>query len=457
MDMFSDDEAHWQNPLLDGHIYYPPGFAALLLKSPSALYYDLKWGEEPHVMRCLRMFLKQTLLQGALAARLAGSPSVSWRVSMPNAMPLHRQEAYLETVCGLAREVAADTGVPLTANVPVVLFASENQADGLYFRHRNEVNAMSGFINMDVGGGTTDLSVWLGGSPYAAVEASLLLGCRQILFDSLSDHRREAFREDFAASDPALRALVDEMALAFGGMETSLRTRQKNIFLMDAFFAGHSDGVRDMMAQARAYGHTSLLEGLLLFNFGFLFRLCGELLEKCQQTPQTRALLSPRMQVCVAGGGGQFLLCLNDDSRVKLFNLALRGLSDDNPVREMMLVMSSEPKQEVAVGLLADDTRLRSTVQGAGAPAPAQSAVTPAERRSALLKDYVTDFYSSFPMAGQMLLGPFINSQTDPRRPALTPGAEMALDAILDNELAGGEESAGYVRAFAAMKRLWKI
>jgi hypothetical protein len=123
----------------------------------------------------------------------------------------------------------------------------------------------------------------------------------------------------------------------------------------------------------------------------------------------------------------------------------------------MMLVMSSEPKQEVAVGLLADDTRLRSTVQGAGAPAPAQSAVTPAERRSALLKDYVTDFYSSFPMAGQMLLGPFINSQTDPRRPALTPGAEMALDAILDNELAGGEESAGYVRAFAAMKRLWKI
>ncbi len=39
---------------------------------------------------------------------------------------------------------------------------------------------------MDVGGGTTDLSVWLGGAPRAAIEASLLLGCRQILFDSLS-------------------------------------------------------------------------------------------------------------------------------------------------------------------------------------------------------------------------------------------------------------------------------
>lgn len=457
MDMFSDDEAKWQNPLLDGHIYYPPNLAALLAKSPSALYYDLKWGEEPHVVRCLRLFLKQAMLQGTLAARLAGSPSVSWRVSMPNAMPLHRQEAYLETVRGLARELAADTGVPLTQGVPQVLFASENQADGLYFRRRNEVNAMSGFINMDVGGGTTDLSVWLGGAPYAAVEASLLLGCRQILFDSLSDHRREAFEADFAGAAENLRALVREMALAFGGVETSLRTRQKNIFLMDAFFANHSDGVRDMMAETRAYGRTSLLEGLLLFNFGFLFRLCGELLEKCHQVPETRAMLSPRMQVCVAGGGGQFLNCLDEGTRGKLFDLALLGLSRDNPVQQLMLVQSSEPKLEVAVGLLADDGRLRSTVQGATAPAPAQAAQAPLERRRALLKDYVRAFYSTFPMAGQMLLGPFIDSTTDPRSPALTPSAEMALDAILDNELSGGEEGAGYVRAFAAMKRLWKI
>ena len=64
--------------------------------------------------------------------------------------------------------MATETGMPLSQGVPAVLFASENQADGLYFRSRNEVNAVSGFLNMDVGGGTTDLSVWLGGAPYAA-------------------------------------------------------------------------------------------------------------------------------------------------------------------------------------------------------------------------------------------------------------------------------------------------
>ena len=36
------------------------------------------------------------MLQAALSARLWGSSSASWRVSMPNAMPLSKQEAYLE-------------------------------------------------------------------------------------------------------------------------------------------------------------------------------------------------------------------------------------------------------------------------------------------------------------------------------------------------------------------------
>ena len=315
MDLFTDDEQKWNVPLLDGHIYYPPDLNALLRKNPSTLYYDLKWGEEPYVVRCLRLFLKQTLLQSSLAARMAGSPSLSWRVSMPNAMPLHRQEAYLEMVRSLAKDVAAETGMPLTAGIPSVLYSSENQADGLYFRTRNEVNARSGYLNMDVGGGTTDLSVWLGGAPAPAAEASLLLGCRQILFNSLSARRRAEFEADFQNADDGLRALVHEMAQAFEAGQTSLRMRQKNVFLLDSFFARQTDGIARMMADVRGEGRVSLLESLLLLHFGFLFRLCGELLDRCAQTPETRSLLSPRMALCVAGNGGQFLKLFDRDAR----------------------------------------------------------------------------------------------------------------------------------------------
>ncbi len=457
MDLFDDDEHHWIAPLVDGHIYYPPDLAALLRKNPNTLYYDLKWGEESYQVQCLRLFLKQTLLQAALAARLAGSPSLSWRVSMPNAMPLPRQEGYLETVRALGREVAQETGVPLTADVPSVLFADENQADGLYFRSRNEVNARSGYLNMDVGGGTTDLSVWLGGAAVPAAEASLLLGCRQILFDSLSGRRREAFEADFAEADDSLRALVRELSRAFAGGENALRVRQKNVYLMDAFFAGHSEGVRAAMEAARAHGRVSTLESLLLLNFGFLFRLCGELLERCNRTEETRALLHPRMEICVAGNGGRFLNYFDAQTRDKLFTLTLSALDADHPVRDLLLVQSRHPKQEVAIGLLSDDRSLRSTVQGGDPPGPAQQAEPPAERRRSLLKQYVLAFYAAFPQAGELLMGKAFTREAGTRTVRLTPSAEIELEAILDNEMSEKDEFAGYVRAFDAMKRLWKI
>jgi len=458
MDMFSDDEQKWNVPLMDGHIYYPRDMNALLRKNPNTLYYDLKWGDEPYLVRCLRLFLKQTMVQASLAARLSGSAAVSWRVSMPNAMPLYRQEAYMETVRALAREVAGDTGVPLSPGMPAVLYASENQADGLYFRRRNEVNARSGYLNMDVGGGTTDLSVWLGGATRATLETSLLMGCRQILFDSLSTRRREEFEADFAHADANLGALVREMVRAFSHGDTSLHARQKNVFLMDSFFAGHSAGITEAMAAARAEGRVSLLESLLLFNFGFLFRLCGEMLDHCDTMEESRAQLYPRMEICVAGNGGQFLKTFDDDARNKLFRLALSGLNAKHPVQELLLVQSRHPKQEVAIGLLADDERLRSSVQGVEGVSPAQGTQDAAvEKRRHLLKDYLQAFYSAFPQAGEKLMHNAFDRDASARVVRLKPAAEIELEAILDNELAGGDEFAGYVRAFGAVKRLWGI
>lgn len=114
MDMFTDMPEAWRTVLCDGHIYYRLSLPDLLEKSASALYYDLKWSGEDYALRCLRLFLKQAMLQAALSARLWGSSSASWRVSMPNAMPLSKQEAYLEMMRGLAREVSAECGLPLT-------------------------------------------------------------------------------------------------------------------------------------------------------------------------------------------------------------------------------------------------------------------------------------------------------------------------------------------------------
>jgi hypothetical protein len=211
------------------------------------------------------------------------------------------------------------------------------------------------------------------------------------------------------------------------------------------------------MAAIRGEGRVSLLESLLLLNFGFLFRLCGELLDRCDYSEETRALLCPRMEICVAGNGGQFLKIFDRDTRTKLFRLALNALNPDHPVRELILLQSRHPKQEVARGLLTEVSRLQSSVQGGEAPSPAQAVAVPQEKRRALLKEYLKDFYAAFPQAGEKLLGRAFERDRNPQVVRLKPAAEMELETVLDNEMDEGDEFGGYVRAFAAMKRLWEI
>lgn len=456
MDVFTDRQEHWANILRDGHIYYRESLEALLQKGENTLYYDMKWGEETFTLACLRLFLKQVMVQASLSARLCGAPSLSWRASMPNALPLPRQEGYLEMMRGLAAEVARETGVPLTSGIPPVLYATENQADGLYFKSRNEVNVRNGYINMDIGGGTTDISLWLAGAQRPALETSLRLGCRQMLFDSVSTRHLSEFSADFEHSEEGLRAVVRELvqALAFGVGST--RGRQKSMFLLDDFFADYDQQIWRMMEHARGQGRISYVESLLLLNIGFLFHLCGELLARAWQNPASKELLHQRLEICIAGNGGQLLKAFDTQARAKLCRLALQGLPAGHPVRELALVQSRHPKREVAIGLLSDEQRLSSDVQGEQGLSAIPEPGDPQNHHS-VLTDFPVRFYNAFPQAADRLMpGVF---EKGPGGIALTQIARLELGTIVDNEFfePNQDELVAYVRCFAAMKRLWQV
>ncbi len=460
MDMFTDVEDDWQQVFLDGHIYFPESLTALMDKPGNTLYYDLKWSDESYAVKCMRLYLRQVMLQALLCARLDGAPSAAWRVSMPNSMPLFKQSSYLELMRGLAREMAGVTGVPLPQGAPAVLFASENQADGLYFRSRNEVNARSGYINLDIGGSTTDVSVWLGGASQAAEETSLLLGCRQMLFESISQRHLGDFERDFAdCDDAALRAIVHELSDSFSG-GASPKLRHKNMFLLDDLFAGYARELRGMMQQTRADGRISYLESLLLFNVSFLFHIMGDLLARTWQSASDSAQFHAGMEICVAGNGGQLLKSFDEESKRKLCAMTLARLPSEHPVKRLTLVQSKDPKQEVALGLLSDASAMRSAIQGENAWAVEGQppALEDHQQHMAMIGAFLPSFYSSFPLAGERLLsGLFDVSQG--ARVQLTEAARMELRTIVDNELlsAPGGDYAAYVRCFEAMKRLWQI
>lgn len=456
MDMFTDEPEKWLDPLLDGHIYYPANLSALLHKGEDTLYYDMKWSEEAYALRCLRLFLKQVMLQASLSARLWGSEALSWRVSMPGALPLHRQEAYLDMVRGLAQELAKECGMPLSGGCPPVLYAVENQADGLYFRSRNEVNVRSGYLNMDIGGGTADLSLWLRGAVHATAECSLLLGCRQMLFSSIVEGHVEDFEGDFAASP-----IVQQAREIGGGIRqqgTMTRKRQKSMFLMDDFFAGCAAEIRDVMAAARAQGKITYVESLLLFNIGFLFHLAGLLLECAYQDEELRPLLPRRMELCIAGNGGQLLKAFTPEQTAALCRFALAALCPEHPVSAMLTVQSADPKREVALGLLHDDDGLQSTLQSVNRWNGTFPGTEGEPAKDETLAAYLLRFYQAFPQAANRLLSGVY--ETDVRgETRLTPTAKMELDTILWNERdnAPGDDFAMWVRCFAGLKRLWHV
>ncbi len=457
MDMFTDQQDRWLSILRDGHIYFQESIQALLEKNENAIYYDMKWGEEQFALHCVRLYLKQVMVQAALASRLCGAPSLSWRVSMPNALPLPRQESYLEMMRALSAEVAAETGMPLTPELPSVLYATENQADGLYFKGRNEVNVRSGYINMDIGGGTTDISLWLGGAWRATLETSLLMGCRQILFDSVTTRHLMEFSTDFEQCDEQVKTVVRGLVEALTHGAGSTRGRQKSMFLLDDFFAAYDQQIWQMMERARSQGRISYVESLLLVNIGFLFHLCGELLNRGWRNPETRPLLHERMEVCIAGNGGQLLKAFDNESRAKLCRLALQGLERGNVVRELVLVQSRHPKQEVAIGLLSEEQRMRSTVHGEAVWAPGEEPTSHAQHQS-VLHSFPVRFYHAFPQAADRLM-PGVFERQSKDTVGLSASAKVELDTILDNEFfePHEDEFVAYIRCFAAMKRLWRV
>ncbi|MBR2925001.1 MAG: hypothetical protein IKC28_08230 [Clostridia bacterium] len=458
MDLFSDDPEKWQRPLIDGHIYYPASLRTLYEKNEGTLYYDLKWSEESWVMACLRLMLKQVMLQASLSARLHGAPSISWRISTPNAMPPHRQEGYLNLMRGLAREVSHESGLPLTQGTPSVLYATENQAAGLYFRSRNEVNATGGYLNLDIGGGTADLSLWLNASGSAAAEASLLLGCRQMLFTSIAQGHIDDFEADFQKADPEVKAAAAALCQTMRKGVASSRSRQKCMLLMDDFFASYPEQIAKALEDERNHGSLCYTECLLLLGLGFLFYLCGVMLHRAGQDADLAPLLPARMELCIAGNGGQFLNTIGADSRNKLCQLALNVLKPGHPLRVLLPVQSREPKLEVASGLISDDGMLLSTLRSVekwNATFPDM----PVSQRPNLLRDYLLSFIKLFPQAAERLLGGLYHHKTADGSPALMPSAEMELATVYENEMhqQTDDDLTAAVRCMEAIRRMWEL
>ena len=177
------------------------------------------------------------------------------------------------------------------------------------------------------------------------------------------------------------------------------------------------------------------------------------MLERAWQDSALRMMLPMRMELCIAGNGGQLIKAFDEEQQNRLCSLALARLSHNHPLQILLPIQSRHPKQEVARGLLFSEDSLQSTIQGVDR----FNGTQPGEKTSVnLLLEYLPLFYHVFPQAANRLMP----NAFDPHTPgAVAATARMELDTIYANAMLreSGDDLASYVECFHALKRLWNI
>lgn len=354
--------------LIDGHICH----STRDFTEQDPIITGLKWGDgtglTPTHKAAMRLFLRQVMLQYALIAAINQGTKINWRATFPNTASFDVQ-GFRECIQDSAQWVAQETGMELGT---VELF-TESQAAGAFFIAAGWAALSDGFLCADVGGGSTDVSLWLDDKNSPQREFSVVIGGRNILTEaiyhgflrSLKRGETNCAEEEFlkraanaqaASSDEMLKSIADkdlmrvamlrEMVIRQSGSADNMP--QAFSLIVDLMCANHAN---DLMAQFSRGGAAcpSVYESVR-FNFASIIYLIAENARRFTQATGRVLNQGGMMRLFFAGNGGSFYnwLTRSDKEAVcKVFGLVY-GRQETTAD---MVKRSGNPKTEVAVGV----------------------------------------------------------------------------------------------------------
>ena len=191
-------------PLEDGHILLTPAemLVRLLNTEPAdTIDTNLKWQADDIGRRKATAYLEQICMQAIAEAASQGVSEVKWDFSYPSAFSDEEKESFGK-ICKQAIEDACEnTGV--IAKVENVNTELESVATALYFNKLNsrDTNFSDGAVCLDIGAGTTDISI-ISGQPGKIVYHTSILFAGRYLFESIK--RSKYYSERIEQKDTSL-------------------------------------------------------------------------------------------------------------------------------------------------------------------------------------------------------------------------------------------------------------
>jgi hypothetical protein len=344
-------------PVLDGHIYFPydpKEFNA----GDDQKRMDLKWGKPAERERA-RIFLEQLCLMGSMKAARDGAEKISWRFAFPTAFSQADEEAIKQNWRIISEKIFNLTG--LKTGDKNLHYESEGVASASYFANSGDIKAAipRGAVFIDIGGSTSDISIWGGGKLELLIQTSLRFAGRNMFSNPLWQKTRKTkkkkenyFLTDFFKEediDALYRDEVKNNPIAFYAQLDSIVSAENEYIEKRLPNLSNDEKTREFR-QILAIGISGLLyyTGLVIRNI-----------------PDRQKYIESAPNIYWGGNGSRLLHWLaggnfSPDSAInKLLKAIFRKASGITPESTFEINVSPEPKAEVAYGLVWDKTPLQ--------------------------------------------------------------------------------------------------
>ena len=384
-------------PFEDGIILMSSDLQDVLSVPSGALYTCLKWEEEKG--RSVTLCLHQVMLMAALQARSDGASSLLWRFSIPDEMAKEGRERLVALFSGLAAEVCRESGFTVPDKQPPVTFAAESSALGAYFRLCAPEDTRGGFMVLDIGACTADISLFLRGREQAVRTCQIPLGIHYMLLPSLLRNPGRLQQDLGFIQDPSFIQDLGLLSRILQNAKADPSALRHSRLALDSFIADRCTWLLPALLQNPATGTPGRIGSELLLHFSYLMMLSGLILLQIAADPGKNDFLPEQMSLCLAGRGSLLPEGLPDRYKTALWHFLT--MFRNRRVASLSMLFSSEKKMEIPVGL--------SVLQEVSADLPPASAVPAAisVRPEELLPQFILRFAKEFPASAEILFRGF--------------------------------------------------
>ena len=405
-------------PFEDGIVLMTSDMQDVLSIPTGALYTCLKWEEDKG--RSVMLCMHQIMLMAALQARSDGASSLFWRFSIPDEMAKEGRERLISLFSELAGQVCRESGFPLPDKQPLVTFAAESSALGAYFRLCASEDTRGGFMVLDIGACTADISLFLRGREQAVRTCQIPLGIHYMLLPSLL-RDPDLLQQDLGfIQDPSFRQDLMLLGRIIRNAKADPSALRHSRLALDSFIADRYSYLVPALLQNPVTGMPGRIGSILLLHFSFLMMLSGLILLQVSADPQKNDFLPEQMSLCLSGRGSLLPEQLPNQYKTALWRFLT--MFRNRRVASFSMLFSSEKKMEIPVGL--------SVLQETSPDMPPSSAVPSAVsvRPEELLPQFILRFSEEFPASAEVLFHGFFTG--DFYHPFTPYGESVVSEAI---------------------------